>query len=206
MAGNNDKDYHQNPEYTNEGLGREIDARKRSKGADPDRLSKRDGEYFIDPIKGESLYLDVEKRLAPTVQPVEEDSKKRTLHDPRKFEDLMQERLANTRCPEVQKLTNPEVNALRTSSMKTSSEVVRAKQKVNSFVQNLTASIGGLFSKEKKKTMCDNYGHVPPETWGGEFPNCSECGKLITSQEELRKASAHQRKADMKPYDNRIDL
>ncbi len=206
MPGNDDKKYYRNPEYTNEGLQKEIVERKRPTGPTARRPT---GEYDLDPIKGEgAANLDLEKRMDEIRKSTEEESpdKKRTLHDPKKFEELMKERIAQTQPPEVQRITDTEIEALRLSGLRSNSDDVRAKQKVNAFFQNVSSTIGSMFSSQKKNTMCENYGHIAPASWKGDFPKCTECGKLITAQSELRKSSANQKTVDIKPHDNRLEL
>lgn len=199
-----DKKYYRNPEYTNEGLGKEMTGRKRPTGQNERRPTQ---EYDLDPVKGEgAVDLELQKRLQANQETGEDPTRKRTLHDPKKFEELMKERAAQIQTPDVQRITNPEIEALRQSSLKGNSDQVKAKQKVNSFVQNITQTLGGLFNSSKKVTMCDNYGHIAPANWFGDFPNCTECGKQINAQSELRKSSATQKTGDIKPHDNRLEL
>lgn len=207
MAGDDDKKYYKNPEHTNEGLIREMAERKRATGP----VERKSNEFELDPVKGEPVNLELEKRMAEASRLAEEENaeRKKTLHDPKKFEELMKERLAQTQPADVQRMTNPEIEALRVSGLRSNSDQVRAKQKMNAFMQNIASAIGGMFSggsASSKSTMCDNYGHIAPARWRGDFPKCTECGRLITSQNELRGSSATQKTSDIKPHDNRLEL
>jgi hypothetical protein len=203
MAGDDDKKYYRNPEYTNEGLLQDMAGKKRRSGPQ-DRQTP--GEFDLDPVKGEPVNLELEQRLLSHEAAEDDQSRKRTLHDPRKFEELMKERMAQIQQPDVQKITNQEMDALRSSGARSNSSDVVAKQKMNAFLQNVSTTLGGLFSSQKKQTMCENYGHIAPAHWRGDFPKCTECGKQIMSQSELRKSSASQKTADIKPHDNKLEL
>lgn len=200
-----DDKYYKNPDYTNEGLGKDLDARQR-KAAQSDG-SRPSGEYNLNPVAGEATSMAVERLLGEKAGAADDSpEKKRTLHDPRKFEELLKDRIGDIEqgSPDIQRITNPEIEALRTSSLRGQAADVQAKQKMASFFQNLGAAIGGIFCKEKKKHQCQMYGHIAPSNWHGDFPNCTECGAEIRSQDELRKASARQEDQEIKPYDNRL--
>lgn len=200
MSGKDDKKYYKNPEYTNEGLSKEIGGRKRTGPIE----RRPTGEYDLDPIKGENLNLNLQQRWSLPVQ--EDESKKKTLHDPRKFEDLMKERSSQSQSADVQKITNSEIESLRVSGIRSISSDVQVKQQVNRLMQNIATAFSGLFVSSKRATMCDNYGHIAPAHWRGDLPKCTECGKQITGQSELRKSSATQRGVDIKPHDNKLEL
>lgn len=202
MPDDDDKKYYRNPGYTNEGLRDEMESRKR--GGQAER--KPTGEFDLDPVKSEPAQLELEQRLAESQQ---DPTKKRTFLDPRNFANLMQERLAKHQTAEVQKLTNPQIESLRTAAVKSNSDAVRAKQGLHAFMRSIASAIGALFAKptsQKKFTMCENYGHIAPATWSGGFPSCVECGKKIRDKSELRKSSATQKDVDVKPFDNRLDM
>src|SRR5215470_3277805 len=111
-----DKKYYRNPEYTNEGLKKEISDRKRPTGPVERKSS---AEYDLDPVKGESgMDLELQKRLDEGNQSGDDPARKRTLHDPKKFEELMKERASQFDSQQVQKITNPEIEALRQSGLR----------------------------------------------------------------------------------------
>lgn len=202
---NRDQRYYRNPEATNEGLAREIQDRKRAP-VSPDK--KLPGEFDLDPGAGESVKMDVEQRLEAARRAEEEPpDKKRTLHDPKKFEELLLERAGTSGSQPVQKITDTQIEALKQTSHKKESPAVRLMQLFSTTVNHLGAAFVGLFCKPKMKTQCDLYGHLAPSAgWAGDFPKCTECGHEITSQDQLRKSSASQKAQDIKPYDNRLEL
>ncbi|GEM_PF-2216984 len=200
-----DQQYYKNPEATNEGLARQIQDRKRGQFA-PEK--KAAGEFDLNPVAGESLRMDVEQRLE-AVRRAEEDppDKKRTLHDPKKFEELMKERAAASGSQPVQKITGTEIGSLKESAHKKESPAVRLVQLFSATLSHLAAALAGIFFKPKTTTQCDMYGHIAPASgWSGEFPRCTRCGREITSQDQLRSSSARLKAQDIKPYDNRLEL
>jgi hypothetical protein len=82
-------------------------------------------------------------------------------------------------------------NNLATLRAKDPEEHATRKFFVN-LMTELQHLFGGLLvaAPKKNNSMCKYYGHVIKGKWASELPHCADCGHLIHSPEELRKAAA----------------
>src|SRR5579883_1825380 len=63
----------------------------------------------------------------------------------------------------------------------------RLTAKINKILFSIYSQL--MFSiPERSNSMCKYYGHVIRGSWRGYLPKCADCGKIIQSAIELRKA------------------
>ena len=94
----------------------------------------------------------------------------------------------------MQRITTAELQSLKVTQRKEDNPAVAFKRAVTGCFSGFFHAIGALFTGSgKKKTQCDMYGHVRPNsTWDGIYPTCVNCGVEITSEDMLRKATARE--------------
>lgn len=93
--------------------------------------------------------------------------------------------------PEIEKMTEKELEAVRQAHIKGESLEVQQKRKIIGFLGWISSTLEGLFTvKARSKTLCELYGHDLPKgrNWNTDFPECPHCGTIIKDKDMLRKA------------------
>lgn len=85
------------------------------------------------------------------------------------------------------RISSRQISTLKETEGNEEKPAVVARRKFQHLLAGASAAIGSLFTRKGKKvTQCDNYGHVLLPGWTGEYPSCADCGRQITSFDQLR--------------------
>jgi NADPH-dependent curcumin reductase CurA len=89
---------------------------------------------------------------------------------------------------DTQRITSQEIAALKQADKKGQHALTTPAAALSSFFRGVAGSVmDALVPPVKKHAMCDNYGHIADlASWTDHLPKCSDCGKTITSRNELR--------------------
>jgi hypothetical protein len=91
------------------------------------------------------------------------------------------------------RITQENIAALKEADYRSRTAGFTMAAVFGALIRDVISCVGGLFHQTvKRHPMCENYGHIADvRTWTDHLPNCSDCGKKITSRAQLRKPVPH---------------